>query len=235
MAATSRRIAWPTVTIEFARHRLRLGQPHRDLGHRLGDEAQFLRAPRHMGEHVEEDDRREEDQRQHAQNGRAEPARTERGLQFGQVHPAEHDAGQHPDHGEDGRHQIGRAGRAALQRAQDLADRLAVVVGRTPHRGGVLETGNVVVEGFLTGDGAPGRLGSRLRLNLLGRRLSRRRGSRVLGGLGIPNTERVLDRRQRRFRRVLHFLRSVRHVGRRLVLRNTPTRPGRHPDRATST
>ena len=65
----------------LARHRLGLGEPHGDLGHGLGDEAQFLRAPRHVGEHVEEDDRREEDGGEHApaparsgRSGRARPA-----------------------------------------------------------------------------------------------------------------------------------------------------------------
>ena len=35
----------------FARDRLGLGEPHRDLGHRLRDQPQLLRAPRHVGEH----------------------------------------------------------------------------------------------------------------------------------------------------------------------------------------
>ena len=63
----------------FARHRLRLGEPHGDLGHGLGDEPQFLRAPCHVREHVEEDDRREERSRPStpapAQSGRSAPAR----------------------------------------------------------------------------------------------------------------------------------------------------------------
>ena len=53
-------------------------------------------------------------------------------------------------------------------------------------------------------------------------------------GRGVPDGERVLDRRQRRFRRVLDLLRGVRHVGRRLALRWTRAAAGTVPDRATS-
>ena len=45
----------------LARHGLGLGQPHRDLGHRLRDQPQFLRAHGHVRERVEEDDRGEVD------------------------------------------------------------------------------------------------------------------------------------------------------------------------------
>ena len=72
----------------FARDRLGLGQPHGDLGHGLGDEPQFLRAPSHMGEHIEEDDRREEDRRRacrapvpSARSGRARTATAARYIQ----------------------------------------------------------------------------------------------------------------------------------------------------------
>ncbi len=39
------------------RHALGLGKPHRDPRHRLGDQAQFLGAPGHVGHAEEEDDR----------------------------------------------------------------------------------------------------------------------------------------------------------------------------------
>ena len=152
----------------LARHRLRLGQPHGDLGHGLGDEPQFLRAPRHVGEHVEEDDRREEDREQHAQHRRGQAARAERGLQFGKIHPAERQPAEHPDHGEDGRDDIGRARRTALQGAQDLADRFAVVVGRPAQRALVLGAADLLVverrrpRRARRPHGAPRRLGDRL-------------------------------------------------------------------------
>ncbi len=41
----------------FARGGLRLRQPHRHLGHGLGDQAQVLRTAEHEGEHEEEDHR----------------------------------------------------------------------------------------------------------------------------------------------------------------------------------
>ncbi len=67
----------------FARHRFGLGKPHRNFGHRLGDEPQLLRTPRHVSKHEEEDDRREEDHGQHGQDRRAQPAWGERCLQVG--------------------------------------------------------------------------------------------------------------------------------------------------------
>ena len=44
----------------LARGGLRLRQPHRHLGHGLGDQAQVLRAAEHVGEHVEEDHRHDD-------------------------------------------------------------------------------------------------------------------------------------------------------------------------------
>ncbi len=43
-----------------ARHGFRLGHAHGDMGHRLRDHAQFLAARRHVGEEVEQQDRRGE-------------------------------------------------------------------------------------------------------------------------------------------------------------------------------
>ena len=213
----------------FARHRLGLGEPHRDLGHRLGDQPQLLRAPRHVRKHVEEHDRREEDRGKRGEDRCAHAARAERRLQVGKIQPAEQDAGQHPDDGEHGGDKVGRAGRAALDRAQDLADRFPVVIGRAAHAADILGAAHFVVECRIprggTRSSAPRRLGRRLIRKMVRRRRRRRRGSRRFGRrLGIPNIQRVLDRRQRRLCRILHLLRSVRHVGRRLVLRSTSTR-----------
>ncbi len=119
---------------QFARDGLGLGQPHGDLGHGLGDQPQFLRAPRHVGQHIEEDDRHEEDDAEHGQHRCRQAGRSERGLQLRQIHPAEHEPGQHPGDGEDGRDDVGRVRRATLQRAQNLADGFAIVVGRAARR-----------------------------------------------------------------------------------------------------
>ncbi len=219
----------------FARHRLRLGQPHGDLGHGLRDEPQFLRAPRHVGEHEEEDDRREEDREQHAEHRRGQSAGAEGGLQLRKIHPAEPEAAEHPHHRKDGRDDVGRACGAALEGAQDLTDGFAIVVGRPAQRALVLGASDLlVVEEVETGGrggahAAPRRLRGRLLHGPAFRRMRGRvdcrggwRCSRAFRlGRAFPHRKRILDRRQRRFRRILHLLRGVRHVGRRLALRWT--------------
>ena len=67
-------------------------------------------------------------------------------MQFGNVEPAEHEAADDPDTGKNGGQHIGGARRAALQRAQNLADRFAVVVGGPPQRTGIFRTANFLVE-----------------------------------------------------------------------------------------
>ena len=81
----------------FARDRLRLGEPHRDFRHRLRDQPHLLRAHRHVGEHVEEHDRREIDRAEHREHRRGQAGRAERGLEFGKIEPAEQEAADHPD------------------------------------------------------------------------------------------------------------------------------------------
>ncbi len=49
-------------------------------------------------------------------------------VEIGQVGPRQREATNNPDGGEYGGDKIGRTGRTALERAQDLADRLPVVV-----------------------------------------------------------------------------------------------------------
>ena len=193
--------------------------PHGDFGHRLGDEPQFLRAPRHMGEHVEKDDRREVDQAHHCEYGRCQAARTERRPQRGNVKPAQRKAGQHPDAGKDTGENVGRARGAALQRPQNTADGLAVVVGRTARRRGFLERAVVVEEvcgiGRIGTQAGPRSLGG----GLLGTvRRFRRRGRGFRRLVVIPHLKGVLDGRKRRFRRILHFLRGVGHDRRRLIV-----------------
>jgi hypothetical protein len=112
----------------LARHRLGLRQPHGDLGHGLGDEPQFLRAPRHVGKHVEEDDRHEEGGGEHGQHRCGQAGRAERGLQLRQIEPAEHQPASTQSRRRRWRRRR-RCGRAALQRAQDLADGFTIVIG----------------------------------------------------------------------------------------------------------
>ena len=198
----------------FARDRLRLGEPHRDFRHRLRDQPHFLRAHRHVGEHVEEHDRREIDRAEHGEHRRGEAGRAERCLDFGKVEPAEQEAADHPDAGEDAGENVGGLGGPALDRAQDVADRFLVVVG-----GGAAQRCRCRPDGAglrrrrrrpccaLERRPGQGVFRSRVRRQ----RGRRRRGHLVRRLVVIPYLKRILDRRQRRFRRILHLLRGVRH------------------------
>jgi hypothetical protein len=201
----------------LARNRLRLGETRRDFGHGLGDESQLLRAPRHVREHIEEDNRHEENDGEHGQHRRGEASWTKRGPHLGQIHPAEYQAGEHPQARKDRRGDVGRARGTALQRSQDVADRFTVVIGSTA-REDLLFT-LVHVRGGRGGDAGP--------LQFLGR--AHRWGGWTVGlrlGCSIARRKRVLDRGKRRFRRILDLLRSVCHVRRRLVLRWTRAAAG---------
>ena len=209
----------------LARDRLRLRQPHGDLGHRLGDEPQLLGTPRHVGEHVEEDDRHEKGGGEHGQDRCGQAGRSERGLQLRQIEPAEHEAGENPESGEDGGKDIGGAGRTTLQGAQDLPNGFTIVVGRSAQRAGLFRKAQVQVilfEQVLPGrggrsHGAPRLLRGRRFFGGCERRRGRIAGFRLNGG--VPRRERLLDRRKRRFRRIRDLFRGVCHVRRRLVLR----------------
>ena len=194
--------------------------PHGDFGHRLGDEPQFLRAPRHMGEHVEKDDRREVDQAHHCEYGRCQAARTERRPQRGNVKPAQRKAGQHPDAGKDTGENVGRARGAALaapakyrrsNSRSSLAGRRDVGVssrGRSWSKRLVVSAGSERRPG--QGASAAGSSGTVRRF--------RRRGRGFRRLVVIPHLKGVLDGRKRRFRRILHFLRGVGHDRRRLIV-----------------
>ena len=99
------------------------------LGHRLGDDAHLLRAPHHVGEHVEEHDRRQHEAGKPDHGRDAGRALLQHRLQIGQIEERQRDAARRPGEREHGRHDIGAVGRALLQAVQDLPDRLAVVIG----------------------------------------------------------------------------------------------------------
>ena len=65
-------MAWPTVTIDFARGGFGLREAHGDLGHGLGDQPHVLRAAEHVGDHVEEDHRHDDGAAGADQRGKAE-------------------------------------------------------------------------------------------------------------------------------------------------------------------
>ena len=111
------------------RHGLRLGEPHGDVGHRLCDQAQFLRAPGHVGHAEEEDDRQQRAGAEADHDGYGRMAGSERRAEVRQIGPGERNAADHPGDGEDGSNDVGRMRRATLQRLQHLADRALIVVG----------------------------------------------------------------------------------------------------------
>ena len=206
----------------LARDRLRLGQPHRDFRHRLGDQPHLLRAHGHMGEHVEEHHGGEVDRAKHRQDGCGQAGRAERRLQLGKVEPADGKSADHPHAGEDARQHIGGLVGTLLQRAQDGADRLAIIIrGRAAQRAGIIGPPDFFVEHVgLGGPLRPQAGPRRLRCSVVGmdERVRRRCPLRFARLLVVLYVKRVLDRRQSRLRRILHLLRSVRHVGRRLVV-----------------
>ena len=191
----------------LARHRFRLRQPHRHLGHGFGDQPQLLRAAEHVGEHEEEDDRDRERGGKGGERGKA-GARTCKGaLQLGAEQQGAGQPAGDPDGGRDAGDHIGQAGRLAVQRLQDRADRGAVVIGGAARRA----FGGLLVREEVGGDG------------------------RCLALLA--QAERLLDGGERLFGGVLGLLRNIRHFGRRLVVTpaqsTRPERPNR-AGRATS-
>ncbi len=112
----------------------RLGEPHRDFRHGLRDEAQIMGAADGVGEGEEKRDRND-DSEQEARDGRWPKFGLRRvGENFGLVDQQEGSGGGDPKRGQNGRSGIGRLGRAALERLEDLADGGAVVVGGAAHR-----------------------------------------------------------------------------------------------------
>ena len=111
------------------RHALGLGEPQRDLRHRLRDQAQFLGAPGHMRDAEEEDDGQQRRGAKADHGGGWRMARAERRVEIGQIGPRQRQAADDPGGGEQGGDVIRGPGRTVLQRAQDAADRLLVVIG----------------------------------------------------------------------------------------------------------
>ena len=221
MAATSRRIAWPTRDDGIAGDLFRLGEPHGDARHRLGDDAHLLRAPHHVGQHVEEQDRRQHEAGE-ADHGRdAGRALLQHRLQIGQIEERQHHAARRPGDREHGRDDVGGLGRALLQAVQDLADRLAVVIGGELARPHVVGgRGAATLEQVLLGRRRSDRVA---RCGGWARRWRRLRGCGVLiagarSSIGLVGcAQDLLDGRQGLVRRVRQLLRVVRHVGRRLT------------------
>ena len=197
----------------FACNTLWFGKPHGDLRHRLRDQPQLLGAPGHV-RHTEEENNRQ-------QCCRAEPDQdrqrrvigAERGADVAQIGPGKRETADDPGAGEYRGDEIGGAGRAVLQRAQYLADRLLIVVGggisalvacrRTDLLGfEKIWSGNrrTVVPVLVRG----GVFGNAFRAVI--RQI-----------VVVADFERFLDRRQRRLGRIHDLFRIVGHIGRRLA------------------
>ena len=182
------------------------GEPDCDLRHRLRDHAQLLAAPRQTGEEVEQQDRGEEQDGKAGQRQRAAGALADEGLQRRQERDGEQSGADHPDAGKQRRQRVDVAGGAALlDRLQDLADGLAIVIGRAarkPRLVGRVETRPV--------------------------RDARLEGALVIGGTGnrtvvanrrsiaidrrVADVQGFLNGRQRNFRRILGLLGVVCHL-----------------------
>ncbi len=194
----------------LARDRLRLGEPHRHVGHRAGDEAQLLRPAHHVGEHEEEGDRHDDRAENPKQLRRRRALADQVGEVGAEIADGKRDAEPAPHQREQGRAEIG-IDRRPLQRLQHLSDRLAIVIGGAARlfdarllrreRGAVEE--QILIDG-----GAPA--------PVLARRLGLERARGGSAGrrrrLAFAQIESVLDRRQSCLGRVLHLLWGVGHV-----------------------
>ena len=213
---------------------LRLRQPHRHLGHGLGDKPQVLRTAEHMGEHEEGDDGCADGGDEPDQGGDSGARHGHQALQLGRI---EHDGGccrGGPYSGGDGGDDIGQAARAAVQGLQNLANGFAVIIGGAAGRaflaGPFGHLGLVLME-EVGGEARLDRNRPPLRL-----RLRHQRFHRVLR---LAPTKRLFDGRERLFGRVFGLLRNIGHCGRRLVVTPDLCRAPRlmplgHPTRAGS-
>ena len=107
------------------------GESHRHLRHRLRDHAQFLSAPGEACEEIEQQDRCQQhrDQADERQRAAVVSQRLQRGIEA----VRQQSGADQPDHGENGGKRIDVAGGAALlDRLQNLADGLAVIVRGAP-------------------------------------------------------------------------------------------------------
>ena len=81
----------------IARHPLRLGEPHRDLRHRLRNEPQFLGAPGHVGDAEEENDRQQRRGAEPDQDRQRRVVGAERGIDVAEIGDGEGKAADDPD------------------------------------------------------------------------------------------------------------------------------------------
>ena len=191
-----------------------------------------------MGESVKEKDRQEIQRAQANEQGHDPAAFSNDCLQLRHIEPGKARATNQPGGGKNRSEGEGQAGRTALHGLQDLADRLAVVIGggaagnrrlfaarqRANGRGKklVVVFGRAFTRPFTCpiarsfGDHATvWPVAANIRRDLWVRACRHEIG--VGRGLLHPDVQRFLDRGQRRFGRVVKFLGIVGHFRRRLV------------------
>jgi hypothetical protein len=108
----------------------RLGEADGDLRHRLRDHSQFLAAPGEAREEIEQQHGCEKQRHEAGQRQCAAAALAHEGLQRGKEADGQKSGADDPHAREQSGERIDVAGRASLlDRLQDLADRLAIVIG----------------------------------------------------------------------------------------------------------
>ena len=197
----------------FTRDRLRLREADGDLAHAARDDAHFLRAADQPAHDEKEHDRQDEGG-QEGEHGRRCDVEGGPGKEARAEKQAEADPGDGDEEGQPER----RRGGAARQALQQLGNVPAIVIGRRlarrHHRLATPDIGEQVVVDLDRGGRCRrvlGRADRRRRLGRIGRGWCALSLRRTLGRLLIGEVQRVLDRCQGRFRRILDLLRSVRH------------------------
>ena len=206
---------------------LGLGEPHGSIGHGAADDAQLLGAADQVREQEQECDRHDQHGRKTVElQGDAVLADQLNGL-GSELRHAEHDAGRDPADRKNSGDHIGPARRAALQGLEHAPDGLAVVVGggRLCVLGGFrLDRRRLAEKDFLVSRRIAARPAAVFAgpVDRVGPWRRRRRPGRSRG-FAVPETERILDRRQRCLGRILHFPGVVCHDVR------PPSRACSHP------
>ena len=161
---------------------------------------------------AEKEDDRQQACRAESDNERyRRAAGAKRGMQIGQIGQRKSKAADDPGARKQSGDHVRRTGGTALQCVKDLADRLLIVIGGPRRDFGKLARADRLFVGRFGGGGRRGDLLGWGRKKVC--RFSRTDRLLVL----IVDVERLLDRRQRCFGWVRHFLRMIGHFGRRLA------------------
>ena len=191
---------------------LRFGETDGDLRHRLRDHAQLLAAPGEACEEIEQQHRREEHRGETGEHQHAAALADQR-LQRGKETDGQQNAAGNPDSCKRSCHRVDAARRASLlDRLQQLADGLAVVIGGTAD--GERRRFDLVQAAAIDARTVVERIEARR----AGRHDRRspvsvdRALRRVLGRGRVADVQSLLNGGQRNFSRVFDLFGGVRHV-----------------------